>query len=168
MRTMVSSDSKYDRYKHNPSLFTSQELSGYIIFMTERGDCFHCHGDPLFTINQYKNNGLDCDPQGINQGRYQVTHLTTDIGKFKVPTLRNIELTAPYMHDGRYQTLEEVVEFYNSGVCQNSPNIDPIMTKPAKIYGLQLADWEKADLVAFLKTLTDSTFMNNPNFADPF
>lgn len=168
LRSMVSANSKYDRYKLDHSVFTPSELNGYLIFMTEKGDCFHCHGDPLFTINQNKNNGLECNPTGINQGAYLITGIETDKGKFSVPTLRNIEFTAPYMHDGRFQTLEEVVEFYNSGVCQSSPNIDPIMTKPAKIYGLQLFDWEKADLVAFLKTLSDTTFMNNPNFANPF
>ena len=135
-----------------------------MIFMTERGDCFHCHGNPLFTSNDFRNNGLDCTPQGANSGRYLVTGNANDIGKFSVPTLRNVELTAPYMHDGRYATLEEVVEFYNSGVCMTSPNIDPIMTKPAKEYGLNLWPWEKEDLVNFLKTLTDTTFINNPDY----
>ena len=168
MRTMVSADSKYDQYKRTPSTFNSSELNGYIIFMTEKGDCFHCHGDPLFTTNDYRNNGLACTPTGHDMGRYEYTHNTTDIGKFRVPTLRNVELTAPYFHDGRFQTLEEVVEFYNSGVHWNSLNIDPIMTKPFKEYGLQLTVQEKADLVAFLKTFTDTSILTNPDFANPF
>ncbi|MBP6532895.1 MAG: cytochrome-c peroxidase [Bacteroidia bacterium] len=166
MRSMVSADSKFDKYFDHQVGFTASEQSGYMIFMTERGDCFHCHGNPLFTSNDFRNNGLDCTPQGANSGRYLVTGNANDIGKFSVPTLRNVELTAPYMHDGRYATLEEVVEFYNSGVCMTSPNIDPIMTKPAKEYGLNLWPWEKEDLVNFLKTLTDTTFINNPDFTN--
>jgi cytochrome c peroxidase len=164
---MVSSDTKLDRVMRHEATFTPQEWDGYVTFTTETGDCFHCHGYPLMTSNVYSNNGLELSPQGTNQGRYLVTGNPTDIGKYSVPTLRNIALTAPYMHDGRFQTLEEVVEFYNSGVHWNSPNIDPIMTKPAKIYGLNLTDSQKANLVLFLKALTDSTYMNNPNYANP-
>ena len=84
-----------------------------------------------------------------------------------MPTLRNIELTSPYMHDGRFQTLEEVVEFYNSGVHEESPNISPLLTKPAKKYGLNLTVKQKANLIKFLKTLTDTSFINNPDFKNP-
>jgi cytochrome c peroxidase len=167
LRTMVSSDTKLDRVMRHEATFTPQEWDGYVTFTTETGDCFHCHGYPLMTSNIYSNNGLELSPQGTNQGRYLVTGNPTDIGKYSIPTLRNIALTAPYMHDGRFQTLEEVVEFYNSGVQWNSPNIDPIMTKPAKIYGLNLTPTQKANLVLFLKALTDSTFMNNPNYKSP-
>lgn len=153
MRSMVSANSKFDKYFDHQVGFTTSEQSGYIIFMTEKGDCFHCHGNPLFTSNDFRNNGLECLPQGQDLGRYLISGNINDKGKFSVPTLRNIELTAPYMHDGRYQTLEEVVEFYNSGVCISSPGIDPIMTKPAKLYGLNLWPWEKEDLVNFLKPL---------------
>ena len=164
MRSMISADSKFDKYFDHQIGFTASEQSGYIIFMTERGDCFHCHGNPLFTSNDYRNNGLDSIHNGQDLGRFLITGNANDKGKFSVPTLRNIELTAPYMHDGRYQTLEEVVEFYNSKVSINSQNIDPIMTKPAKASGLNLWPWEKEDLVNFLKTLTDTTFINNPDF----
>lgn len=164
MRSMVSANSKFDKYFDHQVGFTTSEQSGYIIFMTEKGDCFHCHGNPLFTSNDFRNNGLECLPQGQDLGRYLISGNINDRGKFSVPTLRNIELTAPYMHDGRYQTLEEVVEFYNSGVCISSPGIDPIMTKPAKLYGLNLWPWEKEDLVNFLKTLTDTSFINNPDY----
>ncbi len=168
LRTMVSSDSKFDRVMRHTASFTTQEANGYSIFTTETGDCFHCHDYPLFTSNTYSNNGLEANPIGTDAGRFIVTHNQNDLGKFSVPTLRNIELTAPYMHDGRFNTLEEVVEFYNSGVHWESPNIDPIMTKPAKQYGLNLSASQKADLVAFLKTLTDTTFIHNPNYQSPF
>jgi cytochrome c peroxidase len=168
IRTMISDNSRFDRYVRQEASLTQSELSGYLIFMTEKGDCFHCHGAPLFTSNDFRNNGLECYPQGQDQGRFTITGNPHDLGKFSVPTLRNIELTAPYMHDGRFKTLEEVVEFYNSGVCSSSPNIDPIMTKPAKLYGLQLLPQEKADLVNFLKTFTDTSFIINPAYSKPF
>jgi cytochrome c peroxidase len=120
------------------------------------------------TSNTFNNTGLDSVPTGGNLGRYLYTHNEYDKGKFSAPTLRNVELTAPYMHDGRFKTLEEVVEFYNSGVRVNSPNIDPLMTKPAKKYGLGLTTTQKANLVKFLKTLTDTSFINNPDFQSPF
>ena len=131
------------------------------------GDCFHCHGEPLFTNLEMMNNGLDNTPQ---PGFSAVTGRNSDIGKFKVPSLRNVEKTAPYMHDGRFKTLEEVVEFYNSGV-KVSPTIAPIMNQgdttsntPGIANGLFLKPNEKAALVAFLKTLTDTEFLENPNY----
>lgn len=168
LRTMVSNNSKYDRYLRREVNLTPSELNGYTIFNTEKGDCFHCHGTALFTNNVFTNNGLDTLFIGQNKGYYLVTGDPKDMGKFRATTLRNIELTAPYMHDGRFATLQEVIEFYNSGVHQNSPNIDPIMTKDFKKYGLQLTPQDKADLLAFLKTLTDTTFTHNPAFASPF
>jgi len=164
LRTMISSNSKFDKMVRHELMFTPDEYNGYEIYSTERGDCFHCHDYPLLTSNAFKNNGLDSSLATVNMGRYLVTGNSSDIGKFSAPTLRNIELTAPYMHDGRFQTLEEVVEFYDSGVHFGSPNIDPLMTKPAKQYGLHLTPLEKINLVKFLKTLTDSTFINNPDF----
>ncbi|MBI2272048.1 MAG: cytochrome-c peroxidase [Bacteroidetes bacterium] len=168
MRTMISSESRCDKMVRHEIMFTPEEMDGFQTFVTERGDCFHCHGYPLFTSNTFNNNGLDSTLTGANLGRNLVTSNNYDKGKFSVPTLRNIELTAPYMHDGRYQTLEEVVEFYNSGVHWNSPNVDPLMTKPAKEYGLNLTPVQKANLVKFLKTLTDTIFINNPDFKNPF
>ena len=143
-------------------------MHGANIFYTEQGDCFHCHGTPLFTNNTFNNTGMDTVFSGLNFGRYLYTGLATDMGKFSAPTLRNIELTAPYMHDARFKTLEEVMEFYNSGVHWNSPNIDPIMTKPFKEYGLMLTSMDKADLIAFLKTLTDTTLLTDPTVSNPF
>jgi cytochrome c peroxidase len=116
---------------------------------------------------EYENNGVQQVME--DNGLGDVTELSTDIGKFKPPSLRNIEFSAPYMHDGRFNTLAEVVEFYNSGVNQNSPNISATMLKANRPGGsLNLTVQEKADLVAFLKTLTDVDFMANSDFLDPF
>jgi len=117
-------------------------------------DCFHCHGGNLFSNQQFMNNGLrDISPDA---GRMEVTGKESDRGKFKVPTLRNVALTAPYMHDGRFQTLEEVVEHYNSGV-QRTRTLDPNLAKHPPS-GLGLTADDKKALVAFLKTLTDEDF----------
>ncbi|MBL7924442.1 MAG: cytochrome-c peroxidase [Bacteroidia bacterium] len=167
LRTLVSSDSKFDRYLKHTENLSSTELVGMTIFFTEQGDCFHCHGGALMTSNAITNNGLDSLPAGIDRGKYNYTGNPLDDGKFSIPSLRNIDLTAPYMHDGRFKTLEEVVEFYNSGVHQTSPNIDPIMTKANKAFGLQLTAYEKQCLVDFLKTFTDTAFVSNPAYQNP-
>jgi cytochrome c peroxidase len=167
LRSMVSSESRYDKFIRHEIQFTVEEVTGFQIFNSEIGDCFHCHGGALVTDNLFHNTGLDENPTGYNGGRYNITGNILDLGKFSSPTLRNIELTALYMHDGRFQTLEEVVEFYNSGVHQNSPNIDPIMTKPGKEYGLELTPYQKNCLVQFLKTFTDTEFINNPAYLSP-
>jgi cytochrome c peroxidase len=117
----------------------------------------------LFTDREIKNNGLDINP--ADAGHMKFTGLATDRGKFKVPTLRNIGASAPYMHDSRFATLEEVVNFYSTGVKQSSPNLDEHMVDFGS--GLNLSMQEKADLVAFLKTLTDQSFLTNPKFSDP-
>lgn len=166
VRSMVSANSRFDKYLAGELMLNSQELSGMDIFLTERGDCFHCHSVGLLTDNSFHNTGLDDTFTALNWGRYGVTANTSDIGKFKTPTLRNVELTMPYMHDGRFSTLEEVVEFYNSGVHLTS-YADPIMTKPGKEFGLQLTSQDKADLVAFLKAFTDTSFIQNPKFGHP-
>lgn len=166
-RTLVSGNSRYDRVMRNEIFFTDEESSGYDIFFSEKGDCFHCHSNPLFTDLLYHNIGLDSAFSGADLGRYNMTGNESDIGKMATPTLRNIALTPPYMHDGRFQTLQEVVEHYNSGV-RRSPTLDPIMTKAGKEHGLKLTAQEKNDLVAFLKSLTDSSFITNPAFSNPF
>lgn len=167
IRTFVSSNSKYDRYLNHSENLSPTELNGLAIFFTEQGDCFHCHGGSLMTSNAITNIGLDSIPSGQNRGLYSFTGNPLDDGRFSIPSLRNVALTAPYMHDGRFKTLEEVIEFYNSGVHQNSPNIDPIMTKAAKQFGLQLSTYEKQCLVDFLKALTDTSFVNNPDYKNP-
>ena len=166
-RSLNSYTSKFDLFWDGKAELTQLEEMGYLIFNTERGDCFHCHSFPLLSDHEFHNNGLDSVWEGINAGRYNVTNDPNDYGLFKSPTLRNIELTAPYMHDGRFATLEEVVEHYNSGV-RHSPTLDAIMLKPGKESGLQLSPMEKAAIVAFLKTLTDTSFTTNPAFSSPF
>lgn len=164
-RTMICGNSKFDRVVYeNSEFFTDEELMGYELFFTEEGDCFHCHGGVLFTDNLFHNNGLDDTFDDI--GYAAITGNENDMGRFKTPTLRNIELTAPYMHDGRYATLEEVVNFYSDELIF-SPTIDPLM-KNVHQGGVQLTPEEKSALIAFLKTLTDTTFINNPSFANPF
>lgn len=167
MRTMISYNSKFDKVIRHETMLTPQEYDGFETFYTERGDCFHCHGYPLLTSNNFINNGLDSNYETINFGRYSVSLDSSDIGKFSTPTLRNIELTAPYMHDGRFSTLEDVVNFYDSGVHWTSPNIDPLMTKPNKEFGLHLTAAQKSNLVLFLKTFTDTSYINNSSFQNP-
>jgi cytochrome c peroxidase len=167
VRTLISYNSKFDKYiRHEAGGNLSvSELRGYQLFSTETGDCFHCHGNyPLLSTYQYFNNGKDTiftDPGD----RYSFTKDSMDIGAYKAPTLRNIELTAPYMHDGRFKTLEEVVDFYASKVI-TSKYIHPLM-KWAKFGGNQLTQPQKDDLIAFLKTLTDNTFTSDTAFAKP-
>jgi cytochrome c peroxidase len=131
-----------------------------------KGDCFHCHGsenNPLWTDNKFHNNGLDSEITDLGLGR--VTGDPSDDGKFKSPSLRNLIFTAPYMHDGRFSTLEDVINHYSEGL-QNSTTIDPLMKKVAQ-GGVQLSFQEKANLKAFLLTLTDEDFISNPKFSNP-
>ncbi len=162
-RTKISSNSKWDRHLRGEVSLSQAETLGYVVFSTEKGDCFHCHGTTLFTSNLFHNNGLDSIPL---QGRAGITGDNNDIGKFKSPTLRNIEFTAPYMHDGRYETLEEVIDFYSSGV-KWSPTIDPLM-KNVNQGGVRLTDEDKINLIAFLKTFSDTSYLNNPALSNPF
>lgn len=159
-RTLISADSKYDKWLRGEATLDSAELRGYELFFTEKADCFHCHGNILFTDNLFHNNGLDPFPKDL--GLAKVTGKTNDESKFKTPTLRNLVFTAPYMHDGRFSTIEQVVDFYSTGV-KFSATIDPLM-KNVNAGGIQLTLEEKGDLIAFLKTLTDSLFVSNPNF----
>ncbi len=162
-RTLNSHDSKYDQWLRGEAMFTAEEWEGFDIFSTERGDCFHCHGTILFHDNAFGNNGMDLNP---DPGLYAVTGDPNDFGRFKTPTLRNIELTAPYMHDGRFETLEEVVEFYSHGVQHESPNLSPLMKYSAN-GGVQLYPLEVEHLVAFLKTLTDYSYTTREGLSDP-
>ncbi|MDX1407495.1 MAG: cytochrome c peroxidase [Saprospiraceae bacterium] len=162
-RTMISGNSRYDRFMNGEIFLTDDEYDGLEIFFTERGDCFHCHGGVLFTDNMFHNNALDADPE---QGLARNTGLSQDIGKFKSPTLRNIALTAPYMHDGRYATLGDVINFYSEGL-QNSETVDPLM-KQLHRGGIQLTMREKEALIAFLHCLTDTSFIQNSALLSPF
>lgn len=151
-RTFISANSRYDKYLAGNGTITPSEQRGYNLFFSERAECFHCHGTKLFTDNDFHNNGLDATFS--DKGLGKVTENPNDNGKFKTPTLRNIGTSAPYMHDGRFATLEEVVEFYSTGVKFPS-TIDPLMKNA------NLSTQEKADLVAFLKTLTDAEFITS-------
>jgi len=161
-RIMNSGKAKFDMVLRKEAEFTNQENLGYELFYSERGDCFHCHATIFMTDNLLHNNALDVNP---DPGYFEVTNNIIDYGKFKSPTLRNIEYTAPYMHDGRFATLEEVVDFYSAGL-QKSATVDPLM-KNLNHGGVQLSTDEKAALVAFLKTLSDPEFINNPELSEP-
>jgi cytochrome c peroxidase len=168
IRTLISANSKFDRFMQGREQLTSSERSGYVLFMTEQGgDCFHCHGsegNPLFTTNLFYNNGKDSlfeDPAD----RYSVTGNLNDVGSYKAPTLRNIAYTAPYMHDGRFKTIDEVLGFYNANLVW-SPTISPLMHH-ITTHGIRLTPLQLADLKSFLMTLTDSSFVTNPAFSKP-
>ena len=165
-RTLISANSKFDRFSLGQTNLTPQELNGLDVFLREdKGDCFHCHGNPnnpLWTDNDFHNNGLDETFSDLGLGA--VTGDPNDNGKFRSPSLRNLDFTAPYMHDGRFLTLDEVINFYSEGL-QNSATIDPLM-KNLNQGGVQLSSEDKADLKAFLLTLSDPSFANNPDFRD--
>ena len=177
LRTMISGKSKFDvMYKYENNIpfdagdqaiyqsVTASEWAGYDLFKSLNGaDCFHCHNGPLMQVKKFSNNGLDGAFADLGYGK--VTGNPGDNGKFKVPTLRNIALSAPYMHDGRFQTLDEVIEHYSTGIVQ-SPTIDPLI-EFAFQGGVQLDATEKDLLKQFLMTLTDYDFVNNPDFKAP-
>jgi cytochrome c peroxidase len=160
-RSIISSESKYDSVMRGEVDYTALELRGKHIFFDSSedlpdGECGHCHTPPLFTDQTYMNNGVQQQEAPFtypDPGRGTVTGVKYDNGRFRVPSLRNIELTAPYMHDGRFTTLEEVVDHYNNG-GHPGPNVDP------KIRKLHLSDEDKAALIAFLGTLTDTSFVD--------
>jgi cytochrome c peroxidase len=162
-RTVISADSKYDRYVRGEVQFSEQEIRGMNLFSDmNKGDCNHCHTlGGLFTDFGYRNTGLDL--QYNDQGRFLITQNEADKGKFKTPSLRNIALTAPYMHDGRFSTLLQCVQHYNTGFLQH-PNLDPALA--FSVQG-RLTEAEMEDIVAFLHTLTDSAFIQNQAFSAP-
>ncbi|AWG20091.1 cytochrome-c peroxidase [Flavobacterium faecale] len=163
MVMMVSSNSKFDKYRRNETggAFTSDELSGYTIFKSK---CASCHATDLMTDHSFRNNGLAVNPKINDLGRFKVTELIGDYYKFKVPSLRNVEVTAPYMHDGRFGTLEAVMDHYDSGVTV-SATLDPILNQNATV-GIPLSATEKAQLVLFLKTLTDNQYLTDKRFSE--
>ena len=162
-RTLVSDNSKYDQYLRGEAQLTPQELNGLNLYVTEgKGDCVHCHTlGSTFSDFEFRNNGLDSVP--VDEGRYLITLNDLDKGKFKTPSLRNVEVTAPYMHDGRFQTLEQVLNHYNSEFHVN------VLTDPALQVQTKhrMTQQEMQDIVAFLKTLTDHDFLTNPAFSKP-
>ena len=159
-RTLISAESKFDRFLQGKETLSPEEQNGFDVFMDEnRGDCFHCHGsdnNPLWTDNDFHNNGLDSSFADLGRGK--ITGDPADNGKFRTPSLRNLIYTAPYMHDGRFNTLDAVIEHYSEGL-RFSNTIDPLMKKVEQ-GGVQLSEKDKADLKAFLLTLTDESFVS--------
>ncbi|MFD2720706.1 cytochrome-c peroxidase [Hymenobacter monticola] len=175
-RTLVSGNSRYDRFRRgNATALSDYEQEGLALFLmhpegtaaTRGGNCKDCHDGDLQTDRMFRNNGLDATLTDLGLGG--LTGQATDNGKFRVPSLRNIALTAPYMHDGRFTTLEQVVDHYDQHVARNSPNVDPLLLNASNngTTNLALTAREKAKIVAFLRTLTDSTFIKDPRFAKP-
>src|ERR1700744_700196 len=173
-RTLISDHSPYDRYIRGEYQPTAAEQRGIALFYTNpdhtrgiRGaGCGNCHSGPKVFNETYHNNGLDSLP--ADSGRSGVTGMDYDRGRFRVVTLRNIALTAPYMHDGRFKTLEEVIDHYNEHV-RPGPTLSPSLKDSSNIpVRLRLSPQEKSDLLAFLRMLTDSVFITDPRFSDPF
>lgn len=174
-RTLISCNSRYDQYLKKAYQPTKQELNGMNLFMNtpnpEKGmrgaNCAHCHGGAKTYNELFHNNGLDSIPK--DGGIETITGLATDRGRFKVPTLRNIAFTAPYMHDGRFNTLDEVIDHYSDHI-KESESLSAFLRDESNDIGgktLHLKPEEKKDIIAFLNMLTDSTFINDPRFSDP-
>ena len=163
MVMVTSSNSRFDKFRRNEAggILSQQEQAGYTLFNQK---CASCHATDLFTDNSFRNNGLQVNPAINDIGRYRVTELDQDLHKFKVPSLRNIEKTAPYMHDGRLFTLEAVMEHYNSGVV-NSNTLDPLLKTNGKL-GIPTTEVEKTQIIAFLKTLTDTQYLTDKRFSE--
>lgn len=153
---LVSANSKYDKVMRGEASFTDYENRGYQLYKT---NCAGCHPEPLFTDNSYRNNGLSLN-RFRDVGRQSITSLSSDSLKFKVPTLRNTQVSFPYMHDGRIYTLYQVIEHYRSGVDTSQPTLDPMLKNR-----ISLTTKQKNELVYFLYTLTDSSFLKSPRFA---
>jgi cytochrome c peroxidase len=154
---LISANSKYDKVMRKEAVFTEQEQNGYQLF---KNNCASCHTEPLFTNGKYENNGIPLDTTLNDIGRQGITEKSEDYLKFKVPTLRNIQFTNPYMHDGRFKKLTEVIKHYNS--LGNNKNLPKQLQKP-----MNLTDNERVDLVAFLLTLTDTEFLFDKRFSYP-
>jgi len=186
MRMLISSESKYDKYLRGEARLTALEEHGRKLFMAHPdtkvslrgGNCIDCHSQFLTSgfrdaLDGFSNNGLDPD-ETLPDGLMAVTGNPAHRGFFKVPTLRNIAVTAPYMHDGRFETLEEVMEHYNDGIVV-SDTLSPLILEADNApgtgqdtVGLRMTPDEMQAIIAFLHTLTDETFLTNPEFSDPF
>lgn len=155
---MVSANSKYDRVKNGIAFFTIQEQAGYQLFKT---NCASCHTEPLFTDLSYRNIGLHVDNYLLDVGRMHVTNNRSDSLKFKVPTLRNVFASSYYTHDGRFPFVRNMINHYQSGVVQ-SHTLDPLLKN-----GIPLTSTEEDNIISFLRTLTDSSFLQNPHYDRP-
>jgi cytochrome c peroxidase len=156
MSMIVSNNSKYDQVKRGETTFTAIEQQGYALFQAK---CNSCHTEPLFTDFSYRNNGLDTEFTDL--GRNRITQDPADLGKFKVPSLRNLEFTYPFMHDGRFSTINKVLDHYEEGVVA-SASLDPLLSS-----GIPLTDEERTAIKAFLYTLNDFTYIGDQRFAEP-
>lgn len=172
-RTLISNNSKFDRVLRREDKLTSAEFRGFeIVNDQSMADCLHCHttdAHALGTSRKFSNNGLDTASTiygYLDPGKGAISSLSKEYGTFKIPSIRNVAVTAPYMHDGRFKTLREVIDFYSEGL-HPSVNIDPKMTR-ITTRGVQLSESDKICLEEFLHTLTDSVFLTNPEFSNPF
>jgi cytochrome c peroxidase len=156
--TLETSDSKFDDWANNKTRLTASEERGRQVFLSNKAKCFECHFQIDFTNDDFKNIGLFNGNNFNDSGRFLITRDKDDLGKFKTPGLRNIGITSPYMHNGIFKTLEEVVDYYNDvkKIVPDTKNLDPTLSKP-----LELTNQQKKDLVAFLKTLTDKRYAKN-------
>jgi len=156
--TLISANSKYDKVKRKEETFSKQEKTGYKLF---KKNCASCHSEPLFTTGNFENNGLTVDPYFKDRGRGKITQLQMDNYKFKVPTLRNIEFSFPYMHDGRFKSIRAVLDHYSSNISHTENLAFQLKN------GIELSSNDKSDLIAFLLTLSDKEFLFNPAFQFP-
>ncbi len=161
MGTLISSNSKYDQVLKGQDQFTNDELNGYMLF---RVNCGGCHKEPLLTDHSFRNNGLDS--VFVDEGRMHITNDVNDLGKFKVPSLRNVALTYPYMHDGRFQTLDEVLDHYSHGV-KPSATLDSLLHPNFRGRMSLITHDQKESIIEFLHTLTDYDFIQNTQFNKP-
>jgi cytochrome c peroxidase len=158
MLTLVSCNSKYDSVMRQEATFTSQEKNGYTLF---QANCASCHKEPLFTNNKFENNGLSIDTSLNDIGRMRITQDSANYLQFKVPTLRNIQYSYPYMHDGRFTKLQQVLNHYTNGIVRGK-TVSKQLQKP-----IILTSNEKVDIIAFLYTLSDKDFVFNKNYGFP-
>jgi cytochrome c peroxidase len=163
MAMLVSANSRYDKYVRGETggYLTGEELEGQVLFQAK---CASCHATDLFTDGSFRNNGI-LDNFSYDRGRNEVSQLPEDIGKFRVPSLRNISVTDPYMHHGKFKTLEKVLDHYASGV-KDSPTLDPLLRQPDGTLGIPLSPSDKLKIIAFLKTLDDEDFLRDVRFAE--
>ncbi|WP_268125294.1 cytochrome-c peroxidase [Roseivirga pacifica] len=155
---MVSANSTYDKYVLEGQPLTELEMAGMNLFQQK---CSACHQGELFTDFSHRNNGISS--VFGDEGRATITEDPSDIGKFRVPSLRNVEITAPYMHNARFNTLEEVLDHYDGNMV-DSPSLDPMFKNGGEVVGIPMTEEEKVQIIAFLKTLTDHDFISNPLF----
>jgi cytochrome c peroxidase len=157
MGSMVSYNSKYDKVKRGEANFTLTEQNGYTVFKSK---CAGCHPEPLFTDNSFRNNGMPVNPFLNDFGRMRITGSAADSLKFKVPSLRNIGVSVPYMHDGRFNSVGSVIDHYRNDLITTQPTLDPLLKNR-----ISITNQEKNDLIFFLFALTDTSFTKDPRFS---